>query len=193
MVRAGSRLSVATWAVCTNTKEPGDGSAQTGHRTCPTRRDGGSKATEAPLNRGFFATRSLTNKCAATPASSGSKASCRSALLALPLRPLTALGQEQESSSTDGQARSGGGLGTVKRQGTILVLFFGLFTFLVLALAQWGSGSSCGWQFPKWFGCVLQDHESLAAGLIGAAGALFAAWIAWTAVQRQLEEQQRQV
>src|SRR5262249_21316756 len=113
--------------------------------------------------------------------------------LALPLRPLTALDQEQESSSTDGQARSGGGLGTVKRQGTILVLFFGLFTFLVLALAQWGSGSSCGWQFPKWFGCVLQDHESLAAGLIGAAGALFAAWIAWTAVQRQLEEQQRQV
>jgi len=63
MVRAGSRFSVTTWAVCTNTKEPGDGSAQTGHRTCPTRRDGGSKATEAPLNRGFFATRSLTKKC----------------------------------------------------------------------------------------------------------------------------------
>src|SRR5262245_60334109 len=78
MVRAGSRFSVTTWAVCTNTKEPGDGSAQTGHRTCPTRRDGGSKATEAPLNRGFFATRSLTKKCAATPASLVSKA--RSAL-----------------------------------------------------------------------------------------------------------------
>src|SRR5262245_11937486 len=78
MVRAGSRFSVTTWAVCTNTKEPGDGSAQTGHRTCPTRRDGGSKATEAPLNRGFFATRSLTKKRAATPASSGSKASCQS-------------------------------------------------------------------------------------------------------------------
>src|SRR5262245_48995373 len=62
MVRAGPRFSVTTWAVCTNTKEPGDGSAQTGHRTCPTRRDGGSKATEAPLDRGFFATRSLTKK-----------------------------------------------------------------------------------------------------------------------------------
>src|SRR5262249_56250844 len=73
-------------------------------------------------------------------------------------------------------------------------LFFGLplFTFLVLALAQWGSGRSCHWQFFKWFGCVLHDHDSLAAGLIGAAGALFAAWIAWTTVQRQLEEQQRQ-
>jgi hypothetical protein len=75
-----------------------------------------------------------------------------------------------------------------------LLLLFGLplFIFLMLAFAQWGSGSSCGWQFPKWFGCVLHDHESLAAGLIGAAGALFAAWIAWTAVQLQLEEQQRQ-
>jgi hypothetical protein len=75
-----------------------------------------------------------------------------------------------------------------------LLLLFGLplFIFLVLALAQWGSGSSCGWQFPKWFGCVLHDHDSLAAGLIGAAGGLFAAWIAWTAVQRQLEEQKHQ-
>src|SRR5262249_23479090 len=75
-----------------------------------------------------------------------------------------------------------------------LVLIFGLwsFTFLVLALAQLDSGSSCGWQFPKWFGCVLHAHENLAAGLIGAAGALFAAWIAWTAVQRQLKEQERQ-
>jgi hypothetical protein len=124
-------------------------------------------------------------------------------------RPLTALDQEQKSGSTGGQARSGRGLETVKRQGfnrgivraygliigqlqktttQFFVLLFGLplFTFLVLALAQWGSGSSCHWQFPKWFGCVLGDHDSLAAGLIGAAGALFAAWIAWTAVQHQI-------
>jgi hypothetical protein len=69
-----------------------------------------------------------------------------------------------------------------------IILLFGLpsFTFLVLALAQWGSGSSCHWQFPKWFGCVLNEHDGLAAGLIGAAGALLAAWIAWTAVQRQI-------
>ena len=77
---------------------------------------------------------------------------------------------------------------------THFLVLFGLLVlvFLVLALAQWGSGSSCRWQFPKWFGCVLHDHDSLAAGLIGAAGALFAAWIAWTTVQRQLAEQQRQ-
>jgi hypothetical protein len=29
---------VATWAVCTPTKKPGDESAQSGHRSCPTRR-----------------------------------------------------------------------------------------------------------------------------------------------------------
>src|SRR5262249_15477920 len=88
--------------------------------------------------------------------------------------------------------------GIVRARGFILrglALLFGvlLFTFLVLALAQGGSGSSCGWQFPKWFGCVLHKHDNLAAGLIGAAGALFAAWIAWTAVQRQLSEQQQQL
>ena len=66
----------------------------------------------------------------------------------------------------------------------LLLLF--VLLFLVLALAQWGSGSSCHWQFPKWFGCVLEAHDSLAAGLIGAGGALFAAWIAWTAVQHQI-------
>jgi hypothetical protein len=153
------------------------------------------------------------------------------ARLALCLRPLAALGQERESGGTGGEARNGGGLGPLKRQGfpglpvparrralyllaswrdgcnkgivrargfiieqlqkpktQFFILLFGLplFTFLVLALAQWGGGSSCHWQFPKWFGCVLDNHDSLAAGLIGAAGALFAAWIAWTAVQRQI-------
>ena len=61
-----------------------------------------------------------------------------------------------------------------------------LFIFLALALAQAGSGSSCHWAFPKWFGCVMAVHENLAGGLIGAAGALVAAWIAWTAVQEQI-------
>jgi len=42
----------------------------------------------------------------------GSKASCgNSSAHPLPLRPVAALGQEQESSGTSGQARSRGGLG----------------------------------------------------------------------------------
>ena len=40
-------------------------------------------------------------------------------------------------------------------------------------------------QWPKWIGCAMGAHESLAAGLIGAAGALFAAWLAYSAVQQQ--------
>src|SRR5215471_7113218 len=49
-----------------------------------------------------------------------------------------------------------------------------------------GSGSSCQWKFPKWFGCVMTAHESLAGGLIGAAVVLLGAWIAWIAVQQQI-------
>ena len=35
-------------------------------------------------------------------------------------------------------------------------------------------------------GCFLRNYKELAAGLLGAAGALLAAWIAWLAVQRQI-------
>jgi len=44
-----------------------------------------------------------------------------------------------------------------------LLFILPLFTFSVLALAQAGSGSSCHWKFPKWFGCMAA-HESLAGG-----------------------------
>jgi hypothetical protein len=71
----------------------------------------------------------------------------------------------------------------------IVVSGLSLFIFLVLALAQVGSGSSCRWAFPKWFGCVMAAHENLAAGLVGAAGALVAAWIAWMAVQEQINSE----
>jgi hypothetical protein len=43
----------------------------------------------------------------------------------------------------------------------------------------------------KWLmylGCAMATHEGLAAGLIGGAGAIFAAWIAFDAVQEQLGE-----
>ncbi len=61
-----------------------------------------------------------------------------------------------------------------------------VFIYLVLALAEAGGLAACHWAFPRWFGCVLYVHESLAAGLIAAAGALTAAWMAWTAVQQQI-------
>jgi hypothetical protein len=67
-----------------------------------------------------------------------------------------------------------------------LIVVLPVFVFSVLAFAQVGNGGSCHWAFPKWFGCVLTTHESLAAGLIGTAGALIAAWYAWSAVQQQI-------
>jgi hypothetical protein len=41
-------------------------------------------------------------------------------------------------------------------------------------------------QFPKWLGCAMALHESLAAGLLAAIGALFGAWLAFNAVQDQI-------
>jgi hypothetical protein len=47
-------------------------------------------------------------------------------------------------------------------------------------------------QWPKWIGCIMASQEGLAGGLIGGGGALFAAWLAWDAVQVQLfEERER--
>jgi hypothetical protein len=44
-----------------------------------------------------------------------------------------------------------------------------VFIYLVLALAEAGGLAACHWAFPRWFGCVLYVHESLAAGLIAVA------------------------
>ena len=44
-------------------------------------------------------------------------------------------------------------------------------------------------KWPMWFGCVMAAQEGLAAGLIGGAGALFAAWLAYDAIQEQLSEE----
>ena len=74
----------------------------------------------------------------------------------------------------------------------LVALCAAVFIYLVLALAEAGGLAACHWAFPRWFGCVLYVHESLAAGLIAAAGALTAAWIAWSAVQQQINaERQR--
>jgi hypothetical protein len=43
-------------------------------------------------------------------------------------------------------------------------------------------------QSPKWLGCTMAAHENLAGGLLGAGGALFAAWLAYTATQLQIQK-----
>ena len=83
------------------------------------------------------------------------------------------------------------------RQGVVLAVVLLAVIVLLLGLAQDGSTGDrlCvpslvhlkfPIQFPTWFGCALAMHEGLAGGLIGGAGALFAAWMAWQAVMRQI-------
>lgn len=43
-------------------------------------------------------------------------------------------------------------------------------------------------QWPKWIGCAMAAHENLAGGLIGLAGAIFAAWLAYSGAQDQLAQ-----
>jgi hypothetical protein len=74
-----------------------------------------------------------------------------------------------------------------------LALSFFLFVYLTLALTEAGGTAGCHWAFPKWFGCVLWVHEALAAGLIAAGGALIAAWIAWSAVQQQIDAERERL
>jgi hypothetical protein len=62
MVRAGTRVSVTTWAVCTNTQEPGDVGAESAHRKssdlpCKAAQVAGRAALEPSkprLSRGFL-------------------------------------------------------------------------------------------------------------------------------------------
>lgn len=71
-----------------------------------------------------------------------------------------------------------------------LVLVLGAYS--VMALANlWPLGNQCDWQFPKVLSCLLGVRENLAGGVLGAAGALMAAWLAWVAIQKQISAQQR--
>ena len=42
------------------------------------------------------------------------------------------------------------------------------------------------WQPVRFVSCILTARETLAAGLIAAGGALFAAWLAWSAIRDQI-------
>src|SRR5262249_26842582 len=45
-----------------------------------------------------------------------------------------------------------------------------------------------GAQWPKWIGCAMAQHESLAGGLVGLWAALSAALLAYWSIQEQIEE-----
>jgi hypothetical protein len=77
-------------------------------------------------------------------------------------------------------------------QGSILIAVMLVMIALVLGAAvSWGPHTDCtvsllSAKFPMIVGCALGEHEGLSGGLIGAGGALFAGWLAWTGVRDQL-------
>jgi hypothetical protein len=57
----------------------------------------------------------------------------------------------------------------------------------VLLLANIGAPEACRVEASgRAIGCFLRAYRELAAGLLAAAGAIFAAWLAWTAVRDQI-------
>jgi hypothetical protein len=76
-------------------------------------------------------------------------------------------------------------------QGLCVVL--GSITVTVAALAAalaWGP-HQCKAAFPMIIGCAMGSYESLSGGMIAAAAALMAGWLAWSAVQVQIDAEER--
>jgi hypothetical protein len=71
-----------------------------------------------------------------------------------------------------------------------MIPVFFAFSYFILWAADarmvTGEAAKCPWQFPKWFGCVLANHESLAGSLIAVGGGLLAALIAWRGIMDQI-------
>jgi hypothetical protein len=59
-------------------------------------------------------------------------------------------------------------------------------SLILSAAVAWGPHHDCTLQIPKIIGCALGSYESLSGGLIAAGGALFAGWLAWSAVKEQI-------
>ncbi|WP_316194431.1 hypothetical protein [Bradyrhizobium sp. SZCCHNRI3052] len=77
------------------------------------------------------------------------------------------------------------------RQG--LLLAAGLIAVSGLTLASavaWGP-HSCGVVIVKVIGCAIGSYESLSGGLLAADAAIFAGWLAWSAVQVQIATEER--
>jgi uncharacterized integral membrane protein len=74
--------------------------------------------------------------------------------------------------------------------GVILLLICGI---LAVANIRPIHDDQCSWQFPRILSCLSSARETLAAGLIGTGGAIFAAWLAWTAVLEQIASDERQL
>ena len=76
-------------------------------------------------------------------------------------------------------------------QGASIVLGSLFIAILVLAAAvAWGP-HQCALVFPKIIGCAVGHYEGLTGGMLAAGSALFAGWLAWSAVQVQIAAEER--
>lgn len=72
-------------------------------------------------------------------------------------------------------------------KGAILAIVLAAIIVGVLLIADRGAQSECSIAFgTESIGCLLRGHGDLAGGLIGGAGTIFAAWLAWVAIQQQI-------
>src|ERR1700689_3572297 len=82
-------------------------------------------------------------------------------------------------------------MGKRKQQGVLVALAIvaGISALAIVANIAPFDGHVCGWQWPQFLtyvSCILTARETLSAGLIAAGGALFAAWLAWSAIRDQI-------
>jgi hypothetical protein len=76
-------------------------------------------------------------------------------------------------------------------QGVLIVVGSILASVIVLASAlAWGP-HHCKIAFPMVIGCAVGNYENLSGGLFAAGAALFAGWLAWSAVQVQVGAEER--
>ena len=79
---------------------------------------------------------------------------------------------------------------------TLIIAVLALLSFAdsyaVESIAKRCAASFATSKWPMYFGCAMAAHEGLAAGLLGGAGALFAAWLAYEAIQEQISVGEKQ-
>jgi hypothetical protein len=75
-----------------------------------------------------------------------------------------------------------------KTEGALIVVaVVGAIAIIMAMVTAWGSHTDCAAStFPRIIGCALGSYENLSGGLIAAGGALFAGWLAWSAVKEQI-------
>jgi hypothetical protein len=68
----------------------------------------------------------------------------------------------------------------------LCLVWISIYGILIFSNLWQLTEDQCRWIFPRILSCLLTKHEDLSGGLIGAGGTIFAAWVAWIAIQEQL-------